>query len=436
MKLVENIIDKILPSEKEEEKLKKVVNEIFEEIENRKPYDIEAMLVGSVAKGTYLKDSLDIDFFILFPKNYDKKEMEEIVISIGKEILNEWRIQYAEHPYIRGYYKGYEVDIVPCYKIKNIREMKSSVDRTPFHTQYIKKHMDQKTKNETRLLKKFLKAIGCYGAEARVEGFSGYLAELLILKYGSFLNLVKNAAQWHGKIFLTLGNASNKFEEEFVFVDPVDPSRNVAAALSKEKLQLFIKASKAFLENPSEKFFFPNPVPKMSVEEIEKKLENFIGICFEKPNLVDDVLYPQLKKAAKSMEGLFIKYNFEPIRKAWYANEEAFILIELRKIKIEKEKIHMGPPIKDKKNVQSFMKKWKNCKDAIGEPFEEDGRVWVKIRRKYTDARELLKDKLNEISLGRNIDEIKNKIRICSKEASKFVDFWSEYFCNLLPWER
>ena len=436
MKLIEDIIDKILPSEKDEKKLEKIVDEIFEEIENRKPSDAETMLVGSVAKGTYLKDSLDIDFFILFPKSYDKKEMEKIVILIGKEILKEWRIQYAEHPYIRGYYKGYEVDIVPCYKIKDIGEMKSSVDRTPFHTEYIKKQMNQKMKNETRLLKKFLKAIGCYGAEARIEGFSGYLAELLILKYGSFLNLIKNAARWHGKIFLTLNNGDNKFEEEFVFIDPVDPSRNVAAALSREKLELFIKASKAFLENPSKKFFFPKSVPKMGIKEIEKKLENFIGVCFEKPNLVDDVLYPQLKKAAKSMEGLFIQYDFEPIRRAWHANEEAFILIELRKVEIGKEKIHKGPPIKDKKNVQSFIQKWKNCEDAIGKPFEKDGRVWIKIKRKYTNAMELLENKLNEISLGKNIDEIKDKIKICSKETAKFVDFWSEYFCNLFPWER
>lgn len=430
MKIIEEVLEKVMPSKEEEEKLNKVVMELEEKIK-KLINKANVMLVGSVAKGTYLKNSLDIDFFVLFPENYEKKEMEKIVIEIGKKILDEFKVQYAEHPYIRGYYKGYQVDIVPCYKIKEIKEMKSAVDRTPFHTEFVKKHMDERMKNETRVLKQFLKGIGCYGAEAKIEGFSGYLAELLIIKYKSFMDVIKNAAKWKGKVFLKLNGNGKKFDEEFVFIDPVDPRRNVAAALSPEKFKIFIQACKDFLKEPSIKFFFPRPPPKLSVDEIEKKLENFVGVCFRKPNLVDDILYPQLKKSAKSLENLFIQYDFKPLRKVWYANEEVFVLVELEKKEIEKEKLHMGPPLKEKEHVKKFISKWRDKK-----PFEKNGRIWVKVKREYTNAEKLLKNKIIDISLGKNIDEIKNKIKICGKDTSKFVNFWSEYFCELPPWKR
>ena len=87
--ILQEVLDKIVPSTEQEKKLKKIVNEIKSEIDKEKPTDTESMLVGSVAKGTYLRHSLDIDFFILFPPTYEKDEMANTTISIGKKILDE-----------------------------------------------------------------------------------------------------------------------------------------------------------------------------------------------------------------------------------------------------------------------------------------------------------------------------------------------------------
>ncbi|MBC7081509.1 MAG: CCA tRNA nucleotidyltransferase [Thermoplasmatales archaeon] len=420
MKILEEVLKRISPSEEEKKEIEEILKEIKNSIDKIKPPHTEAMLVGSVAKDTYLKNSLDIDFFILFPTDYSKEEMQKIAISIGKKILKEWKIQYAEHPYIRGFYKGYLVDIVPCYKIKSPDKKMSAVDRTPFHTEYIKKNLKEEMKNEVRLLKQFLKGIGCYGAEAKIEGFSGYLVELLILKYGSFLEVLKNAK-----------------EIKPYFIDPVDDSRNVAAALSKEKLDLFVEASEEFLKEPKIEFFFPRQVKLMDRKEIEEKIKNFVGICFKKPEIVDDILYPQLKKAAKSMENLMKKYDFEVIDKVWFTNEEVFIALKLKEIFIEEVKLHVGPPLKEKEHVKTFIEKWKNSELLVGEPFEKRGRIHVKIKREYKNAISLLKDFLYEINLGKNINEIKEEIKICDyKDLSKFVNFWSEYLCEKKPWQR
>ena len=136
--IIKKVLERVAPSKAEEKKIMGAVREIEKNISReaeRRGLDVEVMLVGSIAKGTYLKNSLDVDIFMLFPSNYSKEEMREHSLEIGKKVLDDWKIQYAEHPYVRGRYGDYEVDIVPCYKIKKASEKMSSVDRTPFHTE-------------------------------------------------------------------------------------------------------------------------------------------------------------------------------------------------------------------------------------------------------------------------------------------------------------
>ena len=435
--IIEEVLKRIVPSSEERKKLNEIVGEIKERIDERKPHGVESMLVGSVAKDTYLSHSLDIDFFLLFPPSYEKKRIGETAISIGKEILERWMVQYAEHPYIRGFYKNYEVDIVPCYKVKSAMEKISAVDRTPFHTRYVIQNLKEEMKNEVRILKQFLKGIGCYGAEARVEGFSGYLTELLILKYKNFLHLLEESRNWKGKIVLSLDGEKKEFPERFVFVDPIDSSRNVAAALSEEKLEFFIMAAKEFLKKPSIKFFFPNPPPPISEKELRKKLRNFIAICFKKPQIPDDILYPQMKKAASNLETLLKEYDFRILKKAWHSNEYAFMAVELESKEIGEIKLHMGPPLDEKKHVDAFIKKWKENEKVVEGPFIRDGRLWVKIKRDYTNAVHLIENKMAEINFGKNLNELKEEMKICHEEnLLKFKDYWEEFFCPKKPWER
>ncbi|RLF50236.1 MAG: CCA tRNA nucleotidyltransferase, partial [Thermoplasmata archaeon] len=274
----QQIINKITPTKKDREKLEKTIEEIHEKIEEevkKKKLPVKIELVGSTAKDTYLKDNLDIDFFLLFPLSFSKNEIAKHVLSIGKKILIKTEESYAEHPYIRGYYKKYKVEIVPCYQIEKAIQKLSAVDRTPLHTRYIKENLEEKQKKEVRLLKQFLKGINCYGAEAEIEGFSGYLCELLILKYGSFRKLIQQAQHWKPgeTLMLTFNDKQHPvFDTPLTFIDPVDSNRNVASALSKEKFELFTKACQEYLKKPSITFFFPNPVKPWSIKEIKNKI--------------------------------------------------------------------------------------------------------------------------------------------------------------------
>ena len=152
---------------------------------------------------------------------------------MGRSILNQQEARYAEHPYIHGTWNGMEVDLVPCYKIDSTEHLISAVDRTPFHTRYVREHLKEDQKNDVRLLKQFMKGIGTYGAEARTRGFSGYFLELLVLRYGTFKDVINAMAGWTNGTVLSLERAGGKrFNDPLVFFDPVDPARNVASALS------------------------------------------------------------------------------------------------------------------------------------------------------------------------------------------------------------
>ena len=113
-------------------------------------------------------------------------------------------------------------------KIDSTEHLISAVDRTPFHTRYVKEHLKEDQKNDVRLLKQFMKGIGTYGAEARTRGFSGYLLELLVLRYGTFKDVISAMAGWTNGTVLSLERAGAKrFNDPLVFFDPVDPSRNI-----------------------------------------------------------------------------------------------------------------------------------------------------------------------------------------------------------------
>ncbi|RLF26546.1 MAG: CCA tRNA nucleotidyltransferase, partial [Thermoplasmata archaeon] len=255
---MKTVLRRIRPGIREEKKLARAVEALMNRLREAASREgLEPMLVGSVAKGTYLKNP-DIDVFIMFPVDVPVKEMEQRCTAIGRSVVESWEMRHAQHPYVRGRFMGYDVEIVPCYRVDSPKNKKSPVDRTPFHTRYIQEHLRPELRDEVRLLKQFMKGTGVYGAEVRVKGFSGYLCELLVLKYGSFQGVLRASRRWkRGKSLCLEGGAHKSFNDPLVFIDPVDPDRNVAAPVSEQSLAVFRYAASCYLRKPSTRFFFP-----------------------------------------------------------------------------------------------------------------------------------------------------------------------------------
>lgn len=398
--ILSKVLEKIEPTKEENLKKIKISEEIIEKINS---FGYNAVLVGSLAKDTNLKEDFDMDIFVKFDINKKKEEMEKEIEEIGKKILNDYEIDYAEHPYIKGKYKEMEIEIVPCYdfgketfeKFKNIA---TAVDRTIYHTEFIKNEIKDKEylKRDIRLLKKFLKGINAYGAESKVCGFSGYLCELLIIYYGGFLNLLKNASQWKYNTFIDIrnywkGKGKILFNAPLVVIDPVDENRNVAAALSAEKLATFIYNSRKFLKNPSMEFFIGHTTPEISNEQIiammKERETKFISVVFEHGKINLNNLYPQLEKTRNALIKQIEKYEFKILNSKIFTNEKnlSLILFELYVFNLPKIEKRLGPRLDDGMKYQDqFLEIYKMVKI-------EDFRFTAITERKFKNVTELMR---------------------------------------------
>ena len=247
MSVEEDVLAKVRPTQEEESFIGSAVEELVERVlatSIAKQVEFKPVLVGSIAKGTHLKNP-DIDLFLMFDPGVPREKLEEYGVRIGKEAIG-GREHYAEHPYIRGEFNGLKVDVVPAYRITDAAQKMTAVDRTPFHTEFVQKHLASDKKDDVRLLKSFMKGIGVYSAEARVQGFSGYLCELLVIRFGGFRDVLEAAGKWKKGVCLAFEQQSDiKFDEPMVFIDPVDAGRNVASAVSLHSLSLFIVSARA-----------------------------------------------------------------------------------------------------------------------------------------------------------------------------------------------
>nr|3OUY_A Chain A, CCA-Adding Enzyme [Archaeoglobus fulgidus]3OV7_A Chain A, CCA-Adding Enzyme [Archaeoglobus fulgidus]3OV7_B Chain B, CCA-Adding Enzyme [Archaeoglobus fulgidus] len=413
--ILEKALELVIPDEEEVRKGREAEEELRRRLDE---LGVEYVFVGSYARNTWLKGSLEIDVFLLFPEEFSKEELRERGLEIGKAVLDSYEIRYAEHPYVHGVVKGVEVDVVPCYKLKEPKNIKSAVDRTPFHHKWLEGRIKGK-ENEVRLLKGFLKANGIYGAEYKVRGFSGYLCELLIVFYGSFLETVKNARRWTRRTVIDVAKGEVRKGEEFFVVDPVDEKRNVAANLSLDNLARFVHLCREFMEAPSLGFFKPKHPLEIEPERLRKIVEErgtaVFAVKFRKPDIVDDNLYPQLERASRKIFEFLERENFMPLRSAFKASEEfCYLLFECQIKEISRVFRRMGPQFEDERNVKKFL-----SRNRAFRPFIENGRWWAFEMRKFTTPEEGVRSYASTHwhTLGKNVGEsIREYFEIISGE--------------------
>ncbi len=300
-KLKQRAIREFYPDEKELQESQR----IFEKIEAfiQEEYGFDSHFAGSASRGACMTGDKDIDVFILFPEDTGRRELEEKGLEIGKKVFEEMgedhHVEYAEHPYTKGHVEGHEVEIVPCIDT-DPEKIRSAVDRTPHHTRWAKNNLDSKQRKDVVVLKAFLQANDLYGSSLEVQGFSGYLCEILISYYGSFEELIEEAYNWREEKRIDFDNSGEEFQSSFVVVDPVDPGRNVAAVMTEENYAKFIFEAYRLKNSPSYSSFEQDS--DFSEFELKKEIDrrgDLLVLQFERPEQVNDILYPQLRKLKK-----------------------------------------------------------------------------------------------------------------------------------------
>jgi tRNA nucleotidyltransferase (CCA-adding enzyme) len=458
--LLKKVLKQVKPTEADEKLVKRATEEIIQRVKTacaKLKIDAMPMLVGSVARGTWLKDERDIDIFILFPDKISREDLERQGLAVAREVAGRMgRERFAEHPYVTMEFKGFDVDLVPCYDIPDPKKIKSAVDRTPHHQRYMMERLTPELADEVLLVKKFMEAIGVYGAELKIQGFSGYLCELLTLHHGSFQKLIEAASGWkpgviidHERSYTDKSEPAILFEGQLlVVIDPVDPNRNVAAAVSMQNFATFIRACQEFLSGPRPEFFFPKKVKLLDAREVRRILKlrgtKMFCVVFETPDLVPDVLYPQLRKTEQALVARLRQAGFDVQRSDVYGDSKSAILLELGASKLARVQTRVGPPVTIE--VGDFIQGHLRSKEKMAGPFMNDeGRVVFELERKETDAGDVLKRALEErVAFGKHVAEaIKKKHRIVEDAGitkllrdQRFREFISEYLTRCLPWYR
>jgi tRNA nucleotidyltransferase (CCA-adding enzyme) len=271
-------------------------------------------------------------------------------------------------------------------------------------------------------LKKFLKSVGIYGAEISTEGFSGYVSEVLVLKYSSFENLLRAAADWQERQIIAVSDYDSDFvrvsNSPVIIIDPVDSRRNLGTAISPESVAKFMLAARKFLEKPSLDFFKEGKYRRGTI----KLLPNVLVVEFSHEKKSPDIIWGQLKRSLSAIAKQLELAHFEVLRSSCVTDEKssAALAFLLESITLPPYTKRKGPEVFRRKDTASFLS---NRKKPLASWVDREMRIAMVIERRATDARKFVKSLLinHRENSGVSKDLIVNKLQIYSGSDRKII---------------
>jgi tRNA nucleotidyltransferase (CCA-adding enzyme) len=407
---------------------KKVKESIIKHASSTKIKDV--VFGGSYAKGTWLKGDVDIDIFVKMNSSMKEEEFELLGKQIGLESLRQYQpyLRYSDHPYVEAFVEGIRVNIVPCYNVEKWNWI-SAADRSPFHTEYVTNKLDEEKRDQVRLLKKFLKSLGIYGAEIAKNGFSGYVTEVLILKYGSFQSTLEALSRvQEEKVIISTDpideeTAKKTFKHSVIILDPIDPKRNLGAAISVENFGKFVLAARTFLNKPSIEFFIRQERVR-TANDFSEIYSNILVVSFNYRERSPDVIWGQLKKSMNAISKQLTLGGFNVIRSICTTDEriEAVFIFLLESITLPSYMVKTGPKVSRKHDSSKFISKNNNVARLMW--IDNEMRITTLVARKATDAREyvrlLLDERIDSIGITKGlVSDLGNKTQIYTANENK-----------------
>ncbi|MEM4245545.1 MAG: hypothetical protein QXR60_05075 [Candidatus Nanoarchaeia archaeon] len=287
--------------------------------------------------------------------------------------------------------------------IKKASEAFNITDISPLHTEWVRKH--SKLADDIRLAKAFCRAQSCYGAESYIRGFSGYVLEILVINYGSFEKFIRAAANWKSREYIDFAKHGvelnrAKMQSPLILIDPVQPDRNAAAALSREQYDKLIAAARKFFMHPSEDFFVKK---EFTVDDLREKAKGKTLILFDVVPLTgkEDVVGAKLLKAFNYLKNSFLKEGFTIFESSWSWNKKALFYFIVNAGLLPEFRIHEGPKVSQERHSSRFREKNKRY-----ELFESKGRLCAKIPRKFRDAKSFSKNIIKDKNLKQWVKKV------------------------------
>ena len=427
---------KIRPDLKVIKDVDNIVKEINDLLKKNKII-AECVKGGSIAKETFLKDDYDIDLFVRYNISYQNQDISVITQKILETLCKKLKTKIIRIHGSRDYYqfniiknkKILAFEIIPVILIhaNNYQQAQNITDLSPEHVTWVKKYTSKKPEliEDIRVAKQFCKANKVYGAESYINGFSGHILDILIIHYGSFKNLLTVFSKYEYEdlkkpiIIDTEKNLASPLTQlnknkitPLIIIDPIQKDRNSAAALSKDRLWMFIIAAKEFLKNPNSKFFeIQKPDIDTQIKDALKKIRinkkelNIIKIKIKTLDGSKDVVGTKVLKAHTTIIEQLKLNDFKVLDSGWNFNydkkyAEAFLIIDKN---ITKEIMQEGPPINSVLNYNKFVEKHKELKHKI---ILKNNRAYSITPRKFIDPKLFIIDISKKEFITRRVNKI------------------------------
>ncbi|MCD6589876.1 nucleotidyltransferase domain-containing protein [Candidatus Woesearchaeota archaeon] len=407
IEILERVAEIVIPRQEEEEKIKSKVDRIVSSIKEaarKRGISLDVILGGSFAKDTWLPGQSDVDLFIAFNKNHWDQDLSRLLKEILLDVSQSMKIKIEELKGSRNYYKIFyedlEIEAVPVRNITHPGEAGNTTDLSKLHVEWLKRKTMENPwiPLHIRITKKFCRAARVYGAETYIKGFSGHVIDILVAYYGSFVSLLLAARKWGEREVIDpeslLNNPLKEMDKSkiispLILVDPTTPSRNAAAALSKEKYEKFKQYVKEFLENPDISFFEEKP---LRVEEFIKKnpARKYVVIRATPLDKKEDIAGAKMYKAYEFIASIIKKYGEILARDFYWKPEGKGLLIYALKDEIPREIEIKGPSRRRKRHVARFTQKHRNV-------YEKDGFICAREKLPWKDYDEYIMSHINLI---------------------------------------
>jgi len=224
-------------------------------------------------------------------------------------------------------------------------------------------------------------------------------------------------------------------------VDPVDPSRNCAAAVTADMLDQAIQGAQEYNEAEPERFFFPpNPEPP-SAEALRRamKLQNAQWIAIEMTPQAQrlDIVFPQFQKACRSFVKAFEDVGFVVHRFQVVGDGPILMQWILADSRLPELIRHEGPGV-GSRNAPKFLEKWQNSPEKQGAIMEVDGKLVVDRIVPHRDAPAWLAANLDKIYVGKHVAAALRNCRFLTAlpRDAPYAAAASDCIRGVKPWQR
>jgi len=249
--------ERIIPSDEEKKRVTGYVKGLVAEVESfvsDAGLEADVVPVGSTAKDTFLSGASDVDVFVV---SDDYKKLFELV----KLWKPEGKVKRGELLIWNYREDGFEIDLVfvpPDHpKIETLR-----------HTEYYKRNLTSRMRDEVRKAKAFFKSRGVYKAE--LGGITGVAIEELIRRYGTFDGVCRFFVEYnYGEVHLQDPTASRP--------------RNLLASINKTRWKQIQDSCKRYLVTKK-----PELKPFTKADFIERHREAVIIKCDRRFDVATD----------------------------------------------------------------------------------------------------------------------------------------------------